>query len=98
MGKIQNTKKFKTGAFQVILPNIHYQSETEENTERQPLILDDEYKKIINFLEHGTKGRKEIQEYIGLSQSKIITMLRELLSLGLIRKIGNGKNTKYQKI
>ena len=90
--------KAETGAFQVILPNIHYQSETEENTERQPLVLDDEYKKIINFLEQGTKSRKEIQEYIGLSQSKIITMLRELLALGLIRKIGNGKNTKYQKI
>lgn len=90
--------KAETGAFQVILPNIHYQSETEENTERQPLVLDDEYKKIINFLEQGTKSRKEIQEHIELSQSKIITMLRELLALGLIRKIGNGKNTKYQKI
>ena len=90
--------KAETGAFQVILPNIHYQSETEENIEKQPLGLDDEYKKIINFLEQGTKSRKEIQEYIELSQSKIITMLRELLSLGLIRKIGNGKNTKYQKI
>lgn len=90
--------KAETGAFQVILPNIHYQSETEENIEKQPLGLDDEYKKIINFLEQGTKSRKEIQEYIELSQSKIITMLRELLSLGLIVKIGNGKNTKYQKI
>lgn len=90
--------KAETGAFQVILPNIHSQSETEENIEKQPLGLDDEYKKIINFLEQGTKSRKEIQEYIELSQSKIITMLRELLSLGLIVKIGNGKNTKYQKI
>lgn len=90
--------KAETGAFQVILPNIHYQSETEENIEKQPLVLADEYKKIINFLEQGTKSRKEIQEYIELSQSKIITMLRELLSLGLIVKIGNGKNTKYQKI
>lgn len=90
--------KAETGAFQVILPNIHYQSETEENIEKQPLGLDDEYKKIINFLEQGTKSRKEIQEHIELSQSKIITMLRELLSLGLIVKIGNGKNTKYQKI
>ncbi len=90
--------KAETGAFQVILPNIHYQSEIEENIEKQPLVLADEYKKIINFLEQGTKSRKEIQEHIELSQSKIITMLRELLALGLIRKIGNGKNTKYQKI
>ena len=90
--------KAETGAFQVILPNIHYQSEIEENIEKQPLVLADEYKKIINFLEQGTKSRKEIQEHIELSQSKIITMLRELLSLGLIVKIGNGKNTKYQKI
>ena len=90
--------KAETGAFQVILPNIHYQSEIEENIEKQPLVLADEYKKIINFLEYEKKTRKEIQEYIGLSQSKVITMLRELLSLGLIVKIGNGKNTKYHKM
>lgn len=90
--------KAETGAFQVILPNIHYQSEIEENIEKQPLILADEYKKIINFLEQGTKSRKEIQEYIGLSQAKVITMLKELLELGLIIKTGNGKNTKYHKI
>lgn len=90
--------KAETGAFQVILPNIHYQSEIEEKIEKQPLVLADEYKKIINFLEYEKKTRKEIQEYIGLSQSKVITMLRELLSLGLIAKIGNGKNTKYHKM
>lgn len=90
--------KAETGAFQVILPNIHYQSEIEEKIEKQPLVLADEYKKIINFLEYEKKTRKEIQEYIGLSQSKVITMLRELLSLGLIVKIGNGKNTKYHKM
>lgn len=89
--------KAEIGAFQVILPNIHYQSEIKENIEKQPSTLSDEYKNIINFLEQGTKSRKEIQEYIGLSQTKIITMLRELLELGLITKTGNGKNTKYNK-
>lgn len=90
--------KAETGAFQVILPNVHYQSEIKENMEKQPLVLADEYKKIINFLEQGTKSRKEIQEYIGFSQAKIITMLRELLSLGMIEKLGNRKNTRYKKI
>ena len=89
--------KAEIGAFQVILPNIHYQSEIKENIEKQPSTLSDEYKNIINFLKQGTKSRKEIQEYIGLSQTKIITMLRELLELGLITKTGNGKNTKYNK-
>ena len=90
--------KAETGAFQVILPNVHYQSKIKENMEKQPLVLADEYKKIINFLEQGTKSRKEIQEYIGFSQAKIITMLRELLEFRLIIKIGKGKNTRYQKI
>lgn len=93
--KIKPVFKAETGAFQVILPNIHYQSEIKENTEKQSLILSDEYKKIINFLEQGEKSRKEIQEYIGLSQTKIIIMLKELSELRLIEKIGNGKNTKY---
>ena len=95
--KMKPVFKAEIGAFQVILPNIHYQSEIKENKEKQPLDLSDEYKKIINFLEQGTKSRKEIQEHIGLSQTKIITMLKELLELGLITKTGNGKNTKYHK-
>ena len=90
---------FKTeiGAFLVILPNIHFTSE-EKNTEKKEISLTDDYKKILELLNQGVKSRKEIQEFLGASQSKVIGMIKELSKLNLIEKEGNGKNTKYRKI
>ena len=90
---------FKTeiGAFLVILPNIHFTSE-EKKTEKKELSLTDDYKKILELLNQGVKSRKEIQEFLGASQSKVIGMIKELSKLNLIEKEGNGKNTKYRKI
>ena len=90
---------FKTeiGAFLVILPNIHFTSE-EKKTEKKELSLTDDYKKILELLNQGVKSRKEIQEFLGASQSKVINMIKELSRLNLIEKEGNGKNTKYRKI
>ena len=89
---------FKTeiGAFLVILPNIHFTSE--KNTEKKEISLTDDYKKILELLNQGVKSRKEIQEFLGASQSKVIGMIKELSKLNLIEKEGNGKNTKYRKI
>ena len=90
---------FKTeiGAFLVILPNIHFTSE-EKKTEKKEISLTDDYKKILELLNQGVKSRKEIQEFLGASQSKVINMIKELSRLNLIKKEGNGKNTKYRKI
>ncbi len=90
---------FKTeiGAFLVILPNIHFTSE-EKNTEKKEISLTDDYKKILELLNQGVKSRKEIQEFLEASQSKVIGMIKELSKLNLIEKEGNGKNTKYRKI
>lgn len=85
--------KTEVGAFQVILPNIHCNLEKETSSE-----LPIEFQNILSLLEQETKNRKEIQEHIGLSQTKTITLLKELLELGLIEKIGNGKNIKYHKV
>ncbi|WP_294065378.1 RNA-binding domain-containing protein [uncultured Fusobacterium sp.] len=91
---------FKTeiGAFLVILPNIHFNKVKVESIENKDINLDSDYKSILEILEQGIKSRKEIQKSIKLSQTKVINMLKELLSLGMIEKLGNGKNTRYKKI
>ena len=94
---IKPTINFKKGIFQVILPKIDYNSKVKENIKEQLLPLSDEHKKIINFLGQGLKSRKEIQEYTELGQTKTTIKLRELSKLGIIRKIGGGKNIKYCK-
>lgn len=87
---------FKTeiGVFLVVLPNVHF-TVGEKINEREQLKLSEEYEEILAFLETGTKSRREIQEYIKVSQTKIITILKELQKLNLIEKAGKGKNIKY---
>ena len=90
---------FKTeiGAFLVVLPNVHF-TIGEKINEREQLKLSEEYEEILAFLETGTKSRREIQEYIKVSQTKIITILKKLQKLNLIEKVGKGKNTEYDII
>ena len=90
---------FKTeiGAFLVVLPNVHFAVEEKIN-EKEQLKLSEEYEEILAFLETGTKSRREIQEYIKVSQTKIITILKKLQKLNLIEKVGKGKNTEYDII
>lgn len=85
------------GAFLVVLPNVHFAVEEKIN-EKEQLKLPEEYEEILAFLETGTKSRREIQEYIKVSQTKIITILKKLQKLNLIEKIGKGKNTEYDII
>ena len=77
--------KAEVGAFQVVLPNIHYKKIEEKllvDSLIKPLYMD-----ILNFVtdENGAT-RKEIEEYINLSQTRVITLLKEMLELNLIRK------------
>ena len=96
--EIKPVFKTEVGAFLVILPNIHFNKVKVESIENKDINLDSDYKSILEILEQGIKSRKEIQEDIKLSQTKVINMLKELLSLGMIEKLGNGKNTRYKKI
>lgn len=75
--------KSEIGAFQVILPNIHYNKKIEENiSEINPL-----YKDILDFIiKKNGATRKEIEEYINLSQTRVIILLKEMLELNLIEK------------
>lgn len=90
---------FKTeiGAFLVVLPNVHF-AVGEKINEREHLKLSEEYEEILAFLETGTKSRREIQEYIKVSQTKVITILKKLQKLNLIKKVGKGKNIEYDII
>ena len=42
---------------------------------------------ILSFITNKNRAtRKEIEEYINLSQTRVITLLKEMLELNLIRK------------
>ncbi len=95
--RIKPIFKTEVGAFLVVLPNIHFIGQEKEKAEKEQVILTDDYNKILKFLEEDVKSRKEIQEYLKLSQTKVINMIKKLSELELIKKEGNGKNIKYRK-
>ena len=90
------TIKAEVGAFQVVLPNIHYKKIEEKllvdnslnkNIEKNTTKIKPLYMDILNFVtDKNGATRKEIEEYINFSQTRVITLLKEMLELNLIRK------------
>ena len=86
----------EVGAFQVVLPNIHYKKIEEKllgdgflnkNIEKDTTKIKPLYMDILSFIvKKSGATRKEIEEYINLSQTRVITLLKEMLELNLIRK------------
>ena len=86
----------EVGAFQVVLPNIHYKKIEEKllgdgflnkNIEKNTIKIKPLYMDILSFITNKNGAtRKEIEEYINLSQTRVITLLKEMLELNLIRK------------
>ena len=86
----------EVGAFQVVLPNIHYKKIEEKllgdgflnkNIEKNTTKIKPLYMDILSFIvKKSGATRKEIEEYINLSQTRVITLLKEMLELNLIRK------------
>ena len=90
------TIKAEVGAFQVVLPNIHYKkieekllvdNSSNKNIEKNTTEIKPLYTDILNFVtDKNGATRKEIEEYINFSQTRVITLLKEMLELNLIRK------------
>ena len=90
------TIKAEVGAFQVVLPNIHYKkieekllvdNSSNKNIEKNTTEIKPLYMDILNFVtDKNGATRKEIEEYINFSQTRVITLLKEMLELNLIRK------------
>jgi ATP-dependent DNA helicase RecG len=75
------------GAFRVVLPNIHSQELSSENEKYLPILGLFEYKKEIS--------RSDVQIALGIGSTYAIKMLNEMLDKDLIRKVGNGRETRY---
>ena len=78
------------GAFVVILPNIHFVDEKEK------IELTDGQEMIIKHLSTGEKTRKELEKLIGLGQTRVTNLLRELQDLELVEKIKVGRKVIYK--
>lgn len=75
------------GAFRVILPNTHAQELSVENEKYFPILSLFEKQKEIT--------RSDVEDTLGIRTTHAINMLKEMLEKGLIKKVGNGRLTRY---
>ena len=75
------------GAFRVTLPNIHAQELNAEDEKYLPILRLFEKQKEI------TRG--DVEEALGAGTTHAINMLKEMLDKELIKKVGNGRLTRY---
>ena len=88
--EVQPTFKAEQGAFVVILPNRHL------STKKEIVSLTDGQERVMKILGTGEKSRKEIEDSIGLSQTRVINLLKELQELNIIEKIKKGRKISYK--
>ncbi len=81
------------GAFRVVLPNRNYEtvSVAKSISATQPA-----YQMIEAYLsQHKSATRKELETLLNLGTTRTSTLLKEMMELGTIVKIGSGKLTRY---
>jgi ATP-dependent DNA helicase RecG len=75
------------GAFRVTLPNIHAQELSAE---------DKKYLPILKLFENKIEiTRSDVEDVLGSGATHAVNMLKEMLDKGLIKKVGNGRLTRY---
>lgn len=76
------------GAFRVTFPNMNIASK----------VLTESQKKVVEYLEINSEiTRSDIEKLLNIKTTRANTIIKELLSLGIILKISSGKNSKYVK-
>jgi ATP-dependent DNA helicase RecG len=75
------------GAFRVVLPNMHAQELSVEDEKYLPILRLFEKQKEIT--------RSDVEEALGVGTTYAINMLKEMLEKELIKKVGNGRLTRY---
>ena len=89
-------------AVKVVLPNLHYEPKTEllsivkEENKAYSVIKDvPDAVRVRRAIESGISSRRELQEEMGFSLTKMINILRRLVDEGTVVRSGQGKNTRY---
>lgn len=79
-------------AFKVTLPNTN----VEQAAERDISLTEKEQAALILFEEKKTATRNEIEAVLEISQPMAVRVVNGLIEKGLVKRLGNGKNTRYE--
>ena len=82
-------------SFKVILPNMN-KLKSRKSAENCETVNDEETKRVLHFIElQGEASRSDIENYLGISTSTAIRLMKKLINRGLIQSVGKGKNVRY---
>lgn len=83
-------------AFKIVLPNKNSQREAEQMVNKA---LDNEqFVKVLHLLNmKSVITRKNVDEYLGVSQPTSSRILNSMVERGLIKSVGKGKSTRYER-
>ena len=103
---IQPSFESVEGAFRVVLPNIHAAQAqgsarpAEGGTVVRPpegaVLTASEQKALQAIRQAGQVSRRELESLLGVGTTRTVVLLKRLVELDKVQKIGNGKNTRYQ--
>lgn len=85
--------KITENIFMLILPNVNYNNSLPEDYNKT--LLSDAQKVISIAKQNFAVTRKEVQEFLGVSQATAGRLLRDMVNEGLLVQEGHGKSTKY---
>ena len=85
--------KVTDGAFLIELPNMNYDNPRTKPVERDRNI---QHEKITEYIkQNGSISRSEIENLLGIKQTRAIKIIAEMLNQGLISATGRGKGKRY---
>lgn len=85
-------------AFKITLPNINFAENGMDVSRSKPAKIgeEDRQEALLRLAEkRGYITRKDVESALGISQATAILILRNMVSKGLLTKMGSGKQLKY---
>ncbi len=93
--KVKPQIEVSDNAFKITLPNINNSTLT---ANLDMMLSESEEKVILLFDKMDVIVRKNVEEELNISQPMAIRILKQLTDKKMIRRLGNGKNIRYEKI
>lgn len=89
--------KATDSAFMVILPNRNIKSSTGSEEYEVNIQNNSQVKAILQYLaDHGSANRRQLEQLLGVKQSRTANIIRNIVRDGLIVAVNRGKNTVYR--
>lgn len=84
-------------AFKIVLPNSSIQKEAPRSAQQDD--MNHHVQMVLDLLaDHPSITRKDVDEHLGISQSTSSRLLKAMMDNGLIKSLGRGKATKYERM